>query len=228
MLRKRYVPNRAFLICLWLEVNTHHKDEPVQTSTQKTPVSGGSFSEKQKRRRQIIIVAVAVLLIILALAVYLLFFSKKPYSDVTDPRPSEPVSMLTQAETEQRLKARYHVSIEDVKAGKLDIDKISDFDKLVTLSDILIVNEMNDKALQAYLRAEKQGSETQKNISFYDKLIGVAALNNNKAELTRAVDKTIELIKASDLSEGEKNYNINRLETKYKNAPEQSNEGAEQ
>lgn len=209
-------------------MNTKQKDEPVQTSTQKTPVSGGSYDRKQKKRIILMIVTLVSLLVIGILVIYFLFFNKQPYSDVTDPRPDTPVNQLTQEETEQRLKARYHVSVEDVKAGKLNIEAINDFDRLVTLGEILVVNEVNDKALAAYLRAEKKGAGSQIGIAFYDRLIYVANVNNNKTELERAVNKTIELLKASGLSEGEKAYNIERLEMKYKSLPLNDNEAAEQ
>lgn len=209
-------------------MNTKQKDEPVQTSTQKTPVSGGSYDEKRKKRKIIIITALISLLVAGVLVVYFLFFNKQPYSDITDPRPGTPVNQLTQEETEQRLKARYHVSVEDVKAGKLNIESINDFDRLVTLGEILVVNEVNDKALAAYLRAENKGAGPQIGIAFYDRLIYVANVNNNKTELERAVNKTIELLKASGLSEGEKAYNIERLEMKYKGLPLNDNEAAEQ
>lgn len=191
-------------------------------------MSGGSYDRKQKKRRILMIVTLVSLLVIGILVIYFLFFNKQPYSDVTDPRPDTPVNQLTQEETEQRLKARYHVSVEDVKAGKLNIEAINDFDRLVTLGEILVVNEVNDKALAAYLRAEKKGAGPQIGIAFYDRLIYVANVNNNKTELERAVSKTIELLKASGLSEGEKAYNIERLEMKYKGLPLNDNEAAEQ
>ena len=195
-------------------MNTKQKDEPVQTSIQKTPVSGGSYDEKRKKRKIWVIATLITLLAAGALTVFLLFFNKTPYSDVTDPRPDTPVNQLTQEETEQRLKARYHVSVEDVKAGKLNIESINDFDKLVTLGEILMVNEVKDKALLVYKQAEKRGDDRQKSITFYNNFAEAAFTNKDKAELERTSRKAMELLGKSDIQEAVKEYQLERMQEK--------------
>lgn len=200
-----------------VQLNVSMKDKKTENSKPQPQVMVGGWRGTRNRKKLWYVVGASGLLLVLAVLVYLLFFQKGPYADVEDPRPDAPVEQLMQDETIERLKARYGVSIEDVKAGKLKIVNIKDFDKLVVLGEILTVNQLKKEALLAYREAEKNANDSQKTVSIYDQIAFLALINQDKPELERASRIAIDMVKRDkNISDSARQHAVQRMEDKLK------------
>lgn len=197
-------------------MNTKQKDEPVQTSTQKTPVSGGSFDENQKKRRRMVKIVVVAVLLAGVLAVYFLFFNQKPYSDVTDPRPDLLTADLTKEESDQRLQSRFGFSIDDVKNKGIDTRRIESLPNSIAIAQILKKHELYDEAVKVFEYGEKIGKAEEKNAEFYTNYYTAAYDAKDKELLEKLFQKRKEILNSQAEVDTETiKYNIDKMQREH-------------
>ena len=160
-----------------------------------------------------------VLLVLLVGGLWYVFVKDaKVYDAIKDPKPEYGVVHLTKEESEQRLQAKYGFSVDDVRKNKVNFARLRDFKAKVEVADILHGHGLSQQAFQLYKKAAETGSAGEKTTYFYQNFALVAYASKDKAVMTEAYNKAVELLKKQDsMGQAERDYQVEKL-TRYQNA----------